>query len=301
MDHVLTLIAGAQGGPLDNSMIAVACAALEHAGAGTGREDWLAAGHACDVPFAGLEPRAAAAAAREALTGVAVDAVALPADGRRKRLLVADMESTIIANEMLDELAGELGLQDSIAAITERAMRGELDFADSLRERVAMLAGLEAGAVERMRERIRINAGAAALTATMRANGAHCVLVSGGFDVYCGHVAERLGFDSYQANRLEIVDGRLTGRVEKPILDRTAKQACLLRLVQELAIPASATLAVGDGANDLAMVLAAGLGVAYHAKPILADAAAMRVDHGDLSALLYAQGYRRDEIVGGDR
>jgi len=162
-----------------------------------------------------------------------------------------------------------------------------------------MLGGLDEAAVLRMRERIRVNPGARRLTATMRANGAYCALVSGGFTVFTEFVSDQLGFDYHQANRLEVVDGRLTGRVEKPILDRHAKQQCLMRLMQERSIPAYETMAVGDGANDLSMVLAAGLGVAYHAKPILADAAPMRVDHGDLTVLLYAQGYRLQEIVGG--
>lgn len=297
MEKVLTLIAGPAAAPLDNSMLAVACEALEHAGARTGPDDWLAEGHACDVPFEGLPPREAMSAVREALDGIAVDLVAQPAASRRKRLLVADMESTIIDNEMLDELAGELGLHDLVAAITARSMRGELDFADSLRERVGMLGGLDAAALDRMRERIRVNPGARRLTATMRANGAYCALVSGGFTVYTEYVSQLVGFDYQQANRLEIVDGRLTGRVEKPILDRHAKQQCLMRLMQDMSVPAYETMAVGDGANDLAMVLAAGLGVAYHAKPILAEAAPMRVDHGDLTALLYAQGYRQHEIA----
>lgn len=299
MENVLTLVAGPAAAPLDDSMIAVACAALQHSGARTGPDDWLAAGLACDIPFDGMPPREATVAARNALEGMAVDLVAQSAAGRRKRLLVADMESTIIGNEMLDELAGELGLHDRVAAITARAMGGELDFAESLRERVAMLAGLDEEVIGRMRERISINPGAVELVATMRANGAYCALVSGGFAVYTEYVGDLLGFDYHQANRLEVREGRLTGRVARPILDRHAKQECLIRLVRERGIPSHESIAVGDGANDLSMVLAAGLGVAYHAKPILADAAAMRVDHGDLTALLYAQGYRREEFSRG--
>lgn len=297
MENVLTLIAGSPGA-LDNSTVAAAREALTTAGAAIAAEDWLDPGLACDIPFEGPAPREADAAVRMALDVRPVDVVAQPAAGRRKLLLVADMESTIIDNEMLDELAGELGLGERIAAITARAMQGEVDFADALAERVGMLAGMDAEVLDRMRENIRVNPGARALVATMRANGAYCALVSGGFTVYSGHVAERVGFDIHQANRLEIVDGKLTGRVIKPILDRHAKQAFLLTLTQERGISPRETLAIGDGANDLAMVLVAGLGIAYHAKPILAAAAGMRIEYGDLTAPLYAQGYRGEEIIG---
>lgn len=294
MENVLTLISGA--GPLDHSTVDRARDALAGAGAQSGDADPLAA-HACDIPFGAASPTEAAAAVREALQAASIDMVALPREGRRKKLLVADMESTIIDNEMIDELASELDLHDRMAELTARTMRGELDFAESLVERVRMLEGLDASVLEDRFGSIRINPGAAELVATMRANGARCALVSGGFTVYTDFVRERLGFDYIQANRLEIVDGRLTGRVVKPILDRHAKQACLLRLAGDLGLRLSQTIAVGDGANDLAMVLAAGLGVAYRGKPILAEAAAMRVDHSDLTALLYAQGYREEEIM----
>ncbi len=299
MENVLTLVAGTPGA-LDHSMVMTAREALTAAGAAIASEDWLAPGQACDMPFEGPGPGEAVAAVRAALDGEAIDLVAQPVEGRRKLLLVADMESTIIENEMLDELAAELGLGDRIAAITARAMRGEIEFGAALAERVGMLAGVDAGALDRLHGRIRVSPGARALVATMRANGAWCALVSGGFTAFSGHVADLLGFDSHQANRLEIVDGKLTGRIVKPIIDRHAKQSCLLTLIQERGLSPRAAMAVGDGANDLAMVLAAGLGVAYHAKPILAAAAAMRVDHGDLTAPLYAQGYRRDEIVEGN-
>lgn len=295
MKNVLTLIAGSV--PLDHSGVAAARDAMTATGATPGDAEWLSQGKACDIPFEGKPPAEVAAALRDRLAGLPVDLVAQPADGRRKKLLVADMESTIIDNEMIDELAVEFGLGEQMAALTERTMRGELDFAESLVERVRMLEGLDAEVVERLRGNISINPGAASLVATMRANGAYCALVSGGFTVYCDYVCNILGFDYSQANRLEIVDGRLTGRVVKPILDRHAKQACLLRLAEQLSLRPAATIAVGDGANDLGMVLAAGLGVAYRGKPILAEAAALRVDRGDLTSLLYAQGYRAEEIV----
>lgn len=296
MENVLTLIAGTV--PLGHSVVTAVRNALAAAGARTGDAVWLAAGRACDIPFDRMPPLEAAVVVRDALDGQPFDLVAQPVDGRRKKLLVADMESTIIDNEMIDELAAELGLADRIADLTARTMRGELDFAESLIERVRVLEGLDMPMLEKLRGNIRVNPGAAELVATMRANGAFCALVSGGFTVYSEYVRELVGFDHDQANQLEIVDGKLTGRVVKPILDRLAKQTCLLRLAKDLAISPGSAVAVGDGANDLAMVLAAGLGVAYHGKPILAETAAMRVDHSDLTAILYAQGYGEQEIVG---
>jgi phosphoserine phosphatase len=295
MENILTLIAGSE--PLDHSAVAAARDALAGAGASVGNADWLAADRACDIPFDGIAVREADAAARETLAGQPVDMLAQPEDGRRKKLLVSDMESTIIDNEMIDELAGELGLHDQMAELTARTMRGELEFAESLIARVQMLEGLDASVLERFKGNIRVIPGAIELVATMRANGAYCALVSGGFTFYSEYVRELVGFDYDQANRLEIVDGKLTGRIVKPVLDRHAKQACLLRLAGELDLTPRQAVAVGDGANDLAMVLAAGLGVAYRGKPILAEAAALRVDHGDLTALLYAQGYRESDIV----
>lgn len=292
MDHVLTLIAGSA--PLDHNIVAAARSAL---GGKTGDADWLAEGIACDIPFEGADIRAAAKAVRASLSGAPVDLVAQPAAARRKKLLVADMESTIIDNEMIDEIAGALGLQDRVAAITGRTMRGELDFADSLRERVGMLAGMEAGVLDGFFAGIAVNPGAVELVATMRMHGAFCALVSGGFTVFSSHVRNLVGFDADYANRLQIEAGRLTGQIAEPVLDRTSKRECLERLMQERSLVPADTLAVGDGANDLEMVAAAGLGVAWRAKPILAEAAGMRVDHGDLTALLYAQGYRRADIV----
>lgn len=297
MKYVLTLIAGTAR--LSHSTVAAVHGALAAAGATPGETEWLAPDRACDIPFEGIASDEAEAGARSALAGQAVDLIAQLAAGRRKKLLVADMESTIIDNEMIDELAGELGLQERMAELTARTMRGELDFAQSLIARVRMLEGLDASLLEKRFAGIKVNPGAIQLVATMRANGAYCALVSGGFTVYSDHVRKLIGFDHAQANRLEVADGKLTGRVAEPVLDRDAKRACLMQMADKLSITPAEAVAVGDGANDLAMVKAAGLGVAYHGKPILAEAADLRVDHGDLTALLYAQGYRAEEFVGG--
>lgn len=296
MQNVLTIIAGAAV-RLGDGDIQLCRDALHGAGAMVGEVCWLAYGMAADLPFHGIDPHPATTAARQALNGRAIDLAAQTAADRRKRLLVADMESTIIENEMLDELADELGLRMQIAAITARAMNGELDFAAALRERVGLLAGLPAAALDRAAARIRIMPGAAVLVATMRTHGACCALVSGGFTVYTTLVRRRLGFDLDQANRLEVERGQLTGRVVDPILGREAKEAALRRLADERGLPLTATMAVGDGANDLSMLEAAGAGVAYRAKPVVAAAARLRIDHADLTALLYLQGYRAAEFA----
>ncbi len=297
MSHVLTLVAPAGG--LAAAALARLRAALADLGADAGTPDWLAPEEAADIPFAGLSPEQATAAARAALREAPVDAIALPAEGRRKRLLLADMDSTIVTSETLDELAAFAGLKEEIAAITRRSMNGELDFRQALAERVGMLAGLDATALEETWRATEITPGAQALVATMRAHGAHCAIVSGGFTFFTGRVAERLGFHAHYSNTLGVADGKLTGQVEEPILDRDAKLATLKRLSAELGLPLSAALTVGDGANDLAMLGAAGLGVAFRAKPVVAAAARTRVEHADLRALLFAQGYRAEEIVAG--
>jgi len=240
------------------------------------------------------DPVAVLAAAGE----LAVDVCVQPAAARRKRLLVADMDSTIINVECLDELADFAGLKAQISAITERAMRGELAFEGALRERVGMLKGLATEALQQAYdERVRLNPGARTLVRTMAANGARCVLVSGGFTFFTGRVAAAAGFHANRANTLIEADGRLSGLVGEPILGREAKLAALLEEAKALGLPLAKTLAVGDGANDLAMIEAAGLGVAYRAKPIVAAQADAKIDHADLTALLYFQGYRADAFV----
>lgn len=262
-----------------------------------GREVWLSPGRALEIPFT-HDPLQVLVRARQHFARQPVDVNVVPAEGRRKKLLIADMDSTIINCECLDELADIAGIKAKVAAITERAMRGEIEFEAALRERVAMLKGLPLAALERVyAERIRLNPGARRLVATMRQYGAHTLLVSGGFSYFTARVAADCGFASEQANVL-LDDGKvLSGTVHEPILGREAKLAALNATCRSLGIEPSVALAVGDGANDLAMIREAGLGVAYHAKPIVADAARARIVHGDLTALLYLQGYRDEEIV----
>jgi phosphoserine phosphatase len=290
MRHIVTLVANRSA----TSLLPATVARVRDALRG-GMPAVLSGGEAVDIPVI-VAPDMAAV--HTALEGAFVDAIATPAEGRRKALLVADMDSTIVTGETLDELADFAGLKDRIAAITARAMNGEIDFKTALRERVAMLKGLPVDALERTWQSVRLTPGASELVATMRAHGAYTVLASGGFSFFTSRVAALCGFDLHRSNTL-LDDGTvLTGRVGEPILDRDAKLATLTGLAAERGLKLSATLAVGDGANDLDMLRAAGLGVAYRAKPIVAAAAHARVDHADLRTLLFAQGYRAGEIVG---
>ncbi|MFO1185639.1 MAG: phosphoserine phosphatase SerB [Bauldia sp.] len=263
-----------------------------------GRRDWLAPGEACDIYTTAAEDRARRLVAGIVL-GTPIDHAVQAAAGRRKRLLVADMDSTMIGQECIDELADYAGKRTEIAAITERAMRGDLPFEPALRERVRQLAGLPASVCDKvLAERIRPNPGAAILVRTMRKHAAHTALVSGGFTAFTGPVASAIGFDSHHANTLLLgADGRLTGNLAEPILGREAKRHTLLDLAERLGIDVSETLAIGDGANDISMVQAAALGIAYRAKPALAAVAVARIDHADLTAALYFQGYRRGEFA----
>ncbi len=252
---------------------------------------WLAPGTAAEIPVETADPRGLADALRHAIAPSPVDVNVVAVAARRKRLLLADMDSTMIEQECIDELADYVGLKDKVAGITERAMRGEIAFEPALRERVALLRGLPVTVVDEIIERrIAIMPGARALLAAMRAAGAHTCLVSGGFTLFTGPIAERIGFHEHRSNRLVVADGRLTGEVEEPILGREAKRATLIELRDRLGLAPEETLAIGDGANDLAMIGEAGLGVAYRAKPAVAEAAAARVEHGDLTALLHLQG-----------
>lgn len=218
--------------------------------------------------------------------------------GRRKRLLLADMDSTMILQECIDELADEAGVGARVADITARAMNGEIDFAEALRARVALLRGVpEAVIAQVLRDRITFRAGGRTLVATMKANGGHAALVSGGFTSFTGPVAAQLGFDEHRANVLEVAAGRLTGTVAEPILGREAKVAALTDIAARLGLSAAEVMAVGDGANDLGMLQRAGAGVALHAKPVVAAQCDLRINHGDLTALLFLQGYAREEFV----
>lgn len=266
-------------------------------------ERWLGHGEAWEALLARAEDADAAPLieqVREALGGRPIDVNLVTGElaTRRKRLLIADMDSTIIGQECIDEMGAMLGIKERIAAITERAMRGELDFEGALRERMALLAGLAKSDLQGIfDERITLTPGARTLVQTMRANGAFTALVSGGFTFFTSRVAAAVGFDFNRANSLEVVSGRLTGRVAEPILGREAKLAALRELAAERNLHPVLTLAVGDGANDLAMIGAAGLGVAFRAKPVVAAEADAGITYGDLTALLYLQGYRRDEFV----
>ena len=256
--------------------------------------DWLAPGTACDWAVASCDWAALSAD----LAALKVDAALhFPGEERRKRLLIADMDSTLVQGETLDELADEAGIKDRIAAITARAMAGELDFAEALKERVAALAGLEEAALARTLARTRMMPGARVLAATMKASGAVCWLVSGGFQAFTEPVAAALGFDRQQGNRLEVTDGRLTGRVLPPILDRDAKLSALQSASGEHGLCLAEALAVGDGANDLAMLQAAGMGVAFHAKPAVRAAARFQVNFTDLRTLLFYQGIRAQQFA----
>jgi phosphoserine phosphatase len=234
-----------------------------------------------------------------ALEGRATDVCVQPSEGRRKRLLIADMDSTIIGCECIDELADFAGVKDQVAGITERAMRGELAFEGALRERVAMLKGLGLDKLQACYDqRVRLNPGAETLVKTMAAHGARCVLVSGGFTFFTSRVMAAAGFHANRANTLGDDGAVLTGLVGEPILGREAKLTALREETAALGLTPAEALAVGDGANDLAMIEVAGLGVAYRAKPVVAEKAHAKVDHADLTALLYFQGYRAEDFRG---
>ncbi len=287
MDSVLVLIAAPGSGAIDAHTIKL----LRDLGAGAPR--WLAPGEAAEVP---VFPRLA-----EFMIDAAkfpIDAAVVSSDNRRKRLLIADMDSTMIRQECIDELGAAADLGERIAAITARAMRGELNFAGALKERVALLEGLDAAAIDKIiRGRIEYMPGGRTLIATMKAHGAYTALVSGGFHQFTGPVAAHLGFDENSANRLVIENGRLAGRVEEPILGEAAKLDALRRIAGQRGLDTADAIAVGDGANDVAMLIEAGMGVALHAKPHVQESSLIRINHGDLTALLYLQGYTKAQFA----
>ena len=255
---------------------------------------------AADISFSAENvPDQSALAAKLRTLADRIDAVVQPVADRRKKLFLADMDSTMIRQECIDELADYVGLKGHVAAITERAMRGEIAFEPALRQRVALLEGLPVSVVEEViHKRIKLTRGGRTLIATMRANGTRTCMVSGGFTLFTDRIAAMIGFDESRANTLTLVDGhKLAGKVAEPIFGRDGKRAALIELRTEFGLAKEDTIAIGDGANDLDMILEAGLGVAFHAKPKVATAAAARIDHCDLAALLYVQGYSRDEFV----
>jgi phosphoserine phosphatase len=297
MSLVATLICNPADPALDSTVVDGARAVLPS----PGPAQWLFDEVAVDIPFTGSDDaQAVARRLREARGDLPIDIVVQPQASRRKKLFLADMDSTMIGQECIDELADFAGLKTHVAAITERAMRGEIEFEPALRERVALLRGLPVSVVDEvLKNRITATPGGRELVATMRAHGAYTCLISGGFTLFTNAVAALIGFQENRANELLVRDGKLTGEVADPILGRAAKLATLVELRESFDLDNIDTLVVGDGANDLGMIEQAGLGIAYHAKPAVAAAAAARIDHGDLTALLYAQGYRRDEFVGG--
>jgi len=287
---VLCLIANPIDSELDPDL---AAAVVQQTG---GELNWLDHSIACEI----IDPLSteALSLARAVIGTRKVDAALVPSEGRRKPILIADMDSTMINEECIDELAAALGIKDQVADITDRAMRGELDFAAALDTRVALLKGLERRVIEEVRrERITLAPGGRALIQTMKAYGAYTALVSGGFTYFADFFAKRIGFDEAVANVLEFDGDRLTGTVAKPIVDKTTKRQRLIALAAERNVPLERTMAVGDGANDLDMIAIAGFGVALHAKPAVAAEAGIRIDHADLTALLYLQGYADEDIV----
>ncbi|KKC30954.1 phosphoserine phosphatase SerB [Devosia psychrophila] len=287
---VLCLIANPIDSELDPKL---AEAVIKEVG---GELNWLNHSIACEI----IEPKStdALALARQIIGHRRVDAAVVPTENRRKQILIADMDSTMINEECIDELAAALGIKEQVAEITDRAMRGELDFAQALDTRVALLKGLERKVIEEIRrETITLAQGGRALVQTMKEYGAYTALVSGGFTFFADYFGKRIGFHEAMANVLEFDGDALTGTVAKPIVDKNTKRQRLEALATERNVPLSQTIAVGDGANDLDMIRIAGFGVALHAKPAVAAEAGIRIDHGDLTALLYLQGFTDEDIV----
>ena len=297
MSHVLVLTANPALPVLSQEL-----AGAVRAAAGDGEPLWLGEGIACEIPLAapsnGNDLHLVVERARAALGQAPVDCNAVSLTGRRKRLLVADMDSTMIEQECIDEIGDLLGIRDKIARITEFAMRGEWSFEVALRQRVELLKGVSRRQLQDLAEtRITVMAGAQVLVSTMRANGAYCALVSGGFTLFTDKIAGQIGFDETHANTLLFDGERLSGDVAEPLVGPAAKRQTLIRLREERGLWVEETMAVGDGANDIMMLKAAGLCIAYRAKPKVQAIAGARIDHGDLTALLYLQGYRLDEFA----
>ncbi|SMC57365.1 phosphoserine phosphatase SerB [Rhizobium sp. RU36D] len=294
MAFVATLIANPSNPVLLPALGEQAAAAVNASGL-----YWLADGIACDIALPdSSDPALAEQQLRDLLAGQPIDVAVQVAESRRKKFLIADMDSTMIGQECIDELAAEVGLKDKVAAITARAMNGEIAFEPALRERVALLKGLPSSVVgEVIAKRITLTPGGLELIATMKAKGYYTALVSGGFTVFTGPIGKRLGFHEDRANILIEADGKLVGEVAEPILGKQAKVDALIDITSRLGISPEDTIAVGDGANDLGMLQLAGSGVALHAKPVVSAQAKLRLDHADLTGLLYLQGYRKTDFV----
>ncbi|MDK1378352.1 phosphoserine phosphatase SerB [Sinorhizobium sp. 6-70] len=294
MALVATLIANPSNPVLTPALAEAAASAVNASGV-----YWLADGVACDIALTdGTDPDASEARLRAEVNGLAIDVAVQDAESRRKKFLIADMDSTMIGQECIDELAAEVGLKEKVAGITARAMNGEIAFEPALIERVALLKGLPGSVIDEViAKRITLTPGGKELIATMKAKGYYTALVSGGFTVFTGPIAAKLGFDENRANVLIEKDGTLTGEVAHPILGKQAKVDALIDISGRLGISTAEVIAVGDGANDLGMLQLAGTGVALHAKPVVAEQAKIRIDHGDLTALLYLQGYRKTDFV----
>jgi phosphoserine phosphatase len=289
---VATLIANPSSPVLTSALVESAAMAI-----GSKSVYWLADGIAADLLF-NDDPIAARVKIKHSIGAEPIDIIIQPLESRRKKLLIADMDSTMIGQECIDELADVVGLKTLVSAITARAMNGEIPFESALRERVALLKGLNSNVVQTViKDRITLTPGGRELIATMKSQGGYTALVSGGFTNFTGPIAATLGFDENQANTLEEEDGQFTGMVREPILGRQAKAEALQSICARLKISCSDAMAVGDGANDLSMIQLAGAGVALHAKPSVAAEAKHRIDHGDLTALLYMQGYRKADFI----
>ena len=293
--YVLTLIGNMASMPLESVHVERVYRRL----ATTGETDWLAEREACDLfidsPLSAVE---VAEQARDALSGTAIDTVCTSIEGRRRKLLISDMDSTVIDQECIDELGDAIGVGSQIREITAAVVNGDISFSDALRKRLALMIGMDRRLLKSVyQERISLKAGGRTLVQTMRHHGAFCILVSGGFSYFTRRIAERIGFHDHQGNELAFADGKLTGQVLEPILGRSAKLNTLRSLCDEKGLEPSDVLAVGDGANDIKMIGAAGLGVAFHGCDSLREQANARIDHGDLTALLYIQGFRKSAFV----
>jgi len=301
MDNVLTLISNSADGALNADRVDVARRALDSIGGHSAAADWLSPDEAVDIAFDDVHRKDAEAAVRQALNhhsiGLPIDVIAQSALRRKKKLIIADMDSTIVEGETLDELAEFAGLKDQIAALTKRAMNGEIGFREALSTRVAMLEGLSESFLDETMKGVRLNPGARELICTMRQHGAFTALISGGFSFFTDRIREQVGFHMSLGNKLEIIDGQLTGKVTPPVVDKDTKLEMLIDMAAQQELGMTDTFAIGDGANDVPMLKAAGMGVAYHGHPVARENASARLDHTNLDGGLFIQGYRRDEFV----